>query len=163
MFPRRFMGVVVAGFIALGVFMMVNANAQRDAWMQGYLLGRVSGGGSDAAASTLLPLVYGGYLGQGGPGGFAPFLFIGLAALAIFGVSRAMRAQAWRHHGGAWGQPGQLPPWAKPEQTPGSEDASRAQTPPWGHRPPWWGDAPPSTPVPQTETSESGPKPAAWV
>ncbi len=161
MFPRRFVGVIVAGLIALGVFMMVNANAQRDAWMQGYLLGRVSGGGSDAAASTLLPLVYGGYLGHGGPGGFAPFLFIGLAALAFFGVTRAMRAAAWRHHGGGWGQPGQLPPWWNQEQAPPPGDAPHAQTPPWSHRPPWWGEPTPSTPAP--EASESGPKPAAWL
>lgn len=162
MFPRRFMGIVIAGLIALGVFMSVSANAQRDAWMQGYLLGRVSGGGSDAAASTLLPLIYGGHLGGSPFGGFGPFLFIGLAALAVFGVSRAMRAAAWRHHGGAWGQPGQLPPWwSQEQQTPPSDDAPRTQTPPWGHRPPWWSEPTPPTPAP--ETSESGPKPAAWV
>jgi hypothetical protein len=100
-----------------GIIFGLSGAAQRDAWTQGYLVGRLSAidGGAAALAPVTggLPQTAGQVYGVGwghrgfGFGGFLGFLFLGGLLFFIFGaMRRAMMWRHWVHQYGAPGQPG---------------------------------------------------------
>ncbi len=97
MFGRRWIGLAVAALLVIVVISAANGSAQQNAWMQGYMAGRLSAG-SDGGAAALAPYMMPG--GAFGPhfGGAAPGLLLGLGFLALgfFALTRG--------HGGRWQQ-----------------------------------------------------------
>ncbi len=186
MFPRRFLGIAIGVLLLFGLLFVVGPSMQRDAWMQGYLVGQMASGKDAGSAALLAPYM----MHQGGPGfgGFGFFLLIPLAVLFFIGMGKFMRHRAWQHGygGGAQGWQGgpggwhrHGPPWAQGQPQPQNPDQPQGQppeqgqtgTPPWGQgTPPWaawqqppWGQpsgAPPSNPwqgPPQSPPQPSAP------
>ncbi len=124
MFPRRLVIGVVVGLLVLGLLMTGISSMQRDAWMQGYLLGRLSTGSDGGTTGQLLPYLYPGY---GGPhfGGFGFIFFLGLLFLLFVGLRHFFRYQAWHQQGGPeggpWGRRGHRPPWWDWDEAPKSK------------------------------------------
>ncbi len=110
MFPRRLIFVGLAALLVIGLLMANNSAAQRDAWTQGYLVGRLSAGSAGTGNAAPLPPYaypgaypgYDGAWGYPGPhhGGFGAILLVGLGLLFFFGISRFFRG--W--HGGRPGE-----------------------------------------------------------
>jgi hypothetical protein len=111
-------------------------SGQRDAWMEGYTMGRLTAAaGVEGAIAPMVPYAgpYAmGYRGHGpGFGGFL-FLLLGAGALFFVGSRIAMRAR-WK----AWamqGQQGFGPGWGPGGMHPGAGSDSQAQ---WRQGPPW--------------------------
>ena len=154
MFQRRFMFVALVGLIVLVLLFGAVSAGQRDAWTQGYMMGRLSAGTDGAnSAAPLLPYMYGGQFGLH-PffGGFGLLLLIG-GLFLFFGVARCFRFHAWGMHGGPWahGPEGQAP-----------SDQQQARG--WGRRgygpPPWWHgwEHPEEKSQPAPDEPESGAK-----
>ena len=61
MFPRRFLVVALVALLALGLFTAINSTLQRDAWLQGYTLGRLSAGTQGGNVAPLPPSFNPGY------------------------------------------------------------------------------------------------------
>jgi hypothetical protein len=130
--------MILIGLAVLAGLALLFAGAtagQRSAWMEGYMMGRLSvattgaEAGTGAAAAALLP--YGPY-GMGfahrGPGfGGVLFLLLGLGAVAFF-ASRCVHRARWRAWMAAQGAPG------------GAQAEWRYGPPPWAHGP--WGHGP---------------------
>ena len=170
MFPRRFVMVAVVGLVVFALLGAWSGSVQRDAWLQGYLVGQAAGG-EGAKAAPLAPFLYGGYGPFGGPrfgsnpfGFLFPLLFFGLV---IFGLSRLGRFMAWQRWAAQGGPGGPQGP-----QGPGSEgQAPQFGQPygPWGwhgrhgHRPPWWAQPPQSGQQPQSgDAPTQPPTPRGW-
>lgn len=117
---------LLAGGLALVVLALIFGavtNGQRDAWTQGYLVGRLTAveGEGALAATGLLPYAAYGFP-QRGPGfGGLVFLLLGIGALAFIG-SRFVRMAQWR----AWAAQQGI----TPERYPNA---------PWGGAPMSWG------------------------
>jgi hypothetical protein len=114
------------------------ATAQRQAWMQGYMMGQMAGGTGSQQAAPILPYLYGGQAGpwSGGFGSGSPLLLIGGILLLFIGL-RFLFDGPGRRHGGS--QPG------------GTEWAHAWRRPPWCERQ----AAPtPETPAPQPATGD---------
>ena len=117
---------ILAGVLALVVLALIFgavSNGQRDAWTQGYLVGRltaVEGEGALAPAGLLPYAAYG--FSQRGPG-FGGFLFLllGIGALLFIG-GRFVRMAQWR----AWAAQQGITPESHPNA-------------PWGGPPMSWG------------------------
>jgi hypothetical protein len=132
MFHRRFLLIAVAGLIVLGLLIGAQGAAQRDAWMQGYMMGRLSDGSAAGSAGALLPYAYQG--GSFGPshfgGGFGVLFGIGLLILGLAFAGRCMHARMWGMHGGPW-----------QEHAEGHGEGGHDEHARYGHRPPfWWPD-----------------------
>lgn len=117
---------ILAGVLALVVLALIFgavSNGQRDAWTQGYLVGRLTAVEGEGALATAGLLPYAAYgLPQRGPG-FGGILFLLLGAGAIFFIgSRFARMAQWR----AWAAQQGITPEGQP-------------TPPWGGPPMGWG------------------------
>lgn len=179
--PRRFLiGGVVALLVLFGIFGAVNSSAKQDAYMQGYLMGRLSASG-EGATGPVAPFMVPGY---GYPGGFGgprfggnpfgfifPLLFFGLV---LFGLSRLFRFAAWRRWGGPRGY-GPGGPWGGPHgwhgqpQPPaggGGEGQPQPGWGPWGWQgqtPPGWGQAPGAAPKSDDPAAEDRPRNASYV
>jgi hypothetical protein len=149
MFHRRPLFGLIVLLVIFGLILAGGAAAQRNAWMQGYMMGRLSSGTDGAGANTLPPFAYGGGYGwgYGGPhfGGFLGFLVVVGILFLVFGGMRRfhMMHGPWRQ--GMWQQGADQP------DDPERQQAAQAGGPeggPWGgpwarhgrgHRPPWWG------------------------
>ena len=85
MFGRRWIGLAVAALLIVVVFSAAGASAQRNAWTQGYMAGRLSAGTDGAAALAPYMMMPGSPLspGYGGFGGGSGGLVIGLGLLAL--------------------------------------------------------------------------------
>ncbi len=99
MFYKRWIVIGLAALLLFGLVSAISGAGQREAWMEGYIAGRLSTGsdGGAALAPYMMPGSpfgphYGGF-------GFGPGLFLGLAflALGVFLLSR-------RFHGGRWSE-----------------------------------------------------------
>jgi hypothetical protein len=105
MFYKRWIVIAAAALLVIGLISAISGAGQREAWMEGYMAGRLSTGSDGGAA--LAP-----YMMPGSPfaphyGGFGPGLFIGLGflALGLFLVSRrfhsgrfAGKSDEWHEH-----------------------------------------------------------------
>ena len=92
MFYKRWFVIVLAALLVIGVVSAISGAGQREAWMQGYMAGRMSTG-SDGGADLTPYMLPGGPLGpRYGGFGPGPGLFIGLAFLALgaFLIGRRM-------------------------------------------------------------------------
>lgn len=146
MFRGRFIVGILGMFLLFGVLSSVAGGMQRDAWTQGYLVGRLSAGSAPEGGTAVPPLpnLYTGYQGYTGfTGGFHAGHFgvfgliigFGLFLLILMGLAKFFRAMAWHHRGGPWGGP-----WSRYENRP----------PAWG-----WHESPPQ---PQPEQGGGGPQ-----
>lgn len=157
--------VVLIGLTVLAGLALLFAGAaavQRGAWMEGYMMGRLSAVSITAeagGAAAMLPYApYGMGFAHRGPGfGGVLFLLLGLGAVAFF-ASRCLHRARWRAWMAAQGaqagpQPGAPPPWMHGPWGHG----------PWGHGP--WEGSPGSQPTAQSQPSappaSSAPEPPA--
>jgi hypothetical protein len=99
MFYKRWIVIGLAALLLFGVVSAIGGAGQREAWMEGYIAGRLSTG-SDGGAALAPYMMPGGPFGPHYGGfGFGPGLFLGLGflALGVFLLSR-------RFHGGRWNE-----------------------------------------------------------
>ncbi|MFO7631082.1 MAG: hypothetical protein R6W76_01015 [Caldilinea sp.] len=117
---------ILAGIVVLVVLALIFgaiANGQRDAWTQGYLVGRLTAveGEGALASAGLLPYAAYGYPPRGPGFGSVLFLLLRLGAVFFIG-SRFVRMAQWR----AWA--------AQQGSTPEGQPNA-----PWGGPPMGWG------------------------
>ncbi len=156
MFPRRFMMIAAVALLLFVFVFAVVPNAQHDAWTQGYLVGRLSGG-SAASSSTapLPPYVYPGDMGYAGPnygphfGGIGFILLLVLGFFLVTRFARCMSWHAWQHWGGPEGE-GQGP--QGPQGSQGTQTFYGGPRRRYGRHAPWWDwdDEPYAGPEPQS-------------
>lgn len=123
MFRGRFVLIGVAALVVLALVFGAVSSGQRDAWTQGYLVGRLTAVEGDAALAPTGLLPYAAYgFPQRGPG-FGGFLFLllGVGAVLFIG-SRFARMAQWR----AWAAQQGVNPEGQPNG-------------PWGGPPMGWG------------------------
>lgn len=109
MFGRRWIGFALAALLVIVVISAVGGSAQRNAWMQGYMAGRLSAG-TDGGAAALTPYMMPGSPFMPGYGGFGHgiglFIGLGILALGFFALTRGRghhrhwqaRKEAWAQH-----------------------------------------------------------------
>jgi hypothetical protein len=119
----RFLLAGVLALVVLALLFGAVTNGQRDAWTQGYLVGRLSAVEGEAALAPAGLLPYAAYsLPQRGPGfGSLLFLLLGVGAVIFIG-SRFARMAQWR----AWAAQQGISPESYPHA-------------PWGGPPMHWG------------------------
>ena len=108
---KRIIGLVVAALVVLGLLLAVGGGMQRDAWMEGYTIGRLTAAaGVDGALAPVAP--YMPYaMPHRGPG-FGGFLFLLLGGAAFFFVvTRFLHMARWRAWAMQGGQPGAQGDW----------------------------------------------------
>lgn len=90
MFTKRWIGFAFAILLVILVVSAIGGAGQRDAWMQGYMVGRLSTG-ADGGAAIAPYMMYGGNFGPHfGFGGTGVFWGIGLLLLGFFLISRRL-------------------------------------------------------------------------
>jgi hypothetical protein len=94
MVGRRWIGFALAALLIIVVISTVGGQTRQNAWMQGYMAGRLSAG-SDGGAALAPYMMPGGPFGYGGGFGHGIGLFIGLGFLA-FGFFALTRGRG--HH-----------------------------------------------------------------
>ncbi|HAJ35903.1 MAG TPA: hypothetical protein DCL15_09435 [Chloroflexi bacterium] len=114
----RFLLAGVLALVVLALIFGAVTNGQRDAWTQGYLVGRLTAveGEGALAATGLLPYAAYGFP-QRGPGfGGLVFLLLGIGALAFIGSRFAHMAQwrAWAARQGMTPESYPNAPWGDP-------------------------------------------------
>ena len=133
MVGKRFLMKALVGLLVIALLIGGASSLQRNAWMQGYMMGQL-GAGADGSAA--LPYMAYGLQGYGGPdlgGGLAILLGIGLLALLFMGFSRVFLGRPWAMQGGPQGGPqgGDEQSWQRMAQA-HAERAARH----WRHGPP---------------------------
>ena len=137
MYGKRFLMKALVGLLVIALLIGGVSSLQRNAWMQGYIMGQLSAGGTGSAA---LPYMAYGLQGNGGPGlggGLAILFGIGLLALLFMGFGRMFLGRPWAMHDGPQGGPVGGPvgtdeqSWQRMAQT-HAERAARH----WRHGPP---------------------------
>ncbi|MSP14737.1 MAG: hypothetical protein EXR62_17485 [Chloroflexi bacterium] len=158
MFRGRFIMGILAIFLIFGLFSSIGGGMQRDAWTQGYLVGRLSTSTEGSSAVPPAPVLIPGYQGFAGFhgaswgahfGGFGLLLGIGFFFLVLMGLGKFFRFFAWRHmggpQGGPWGRYESWPPgWGWHHQSPPGPKPQQGGPEGWqsgrqGSPPPWWG------------------------
>ena len=99
MFGRHGLAKVLVGLIVIALIVGALSSGQRNAWTQGYLMGRAGAGLESGAGVPGWPYGYPQYGGLSF-GGLGPLLILALLALLFIGASRAFRRGAWAAHGG---------------------------------------------------------------
>lgn len=133
MFRERFVWIGLAALLVIGLIIAGGAHAQQGAWMDGFMMGRLTAvAGTNTAVAPVAPvapvMAYPvgypmGYPHQGpGFGGFL-FLLFG-AGMVFFVVSRFVHMARWR----AWAM---QQDWSQS----GAEGEWRGGPPPWMHGP----------------------------
>ena len=134
MVGKRFLMKALAGLLVIALLMGGASSLQRNAWMQGYMIGQLGANGGGSAA---IPYMAYGLQGYGGPhlgGGLAILLGIGLLALLFMGFGRVFLGRPWAMQGGPQGggpQGGDEQSWQRMAQA-HAERAARH----WRHGPP---------------------------
>ena len=145
--------LIALAVLAIGALLFAGAAAgQRSAWMEGYMMGRLSaGGGAEAAgagaaaAAAMLPYApYGVGFAHHGPGFGGVLLVLGAVAFGLFLCRFAHRArwarwQTWMAMQGAQQGAAQAGSQAGPQGWP-QADWRHGPPPPWMHGP--WGRGP---------------------
>ena len=139
---ERMVWIGLAAVLVLGLVFGAVSSGQRDAWLEGYTMGRLAASSGDGAAvvtAPYLPYAYGGGPQHGfGFGGFLFLLFAG--GLIFFLVTRFARMAQWRAWaaqggpGGPGGPGGQgwqgPPPWAQHRMRWGCQGEQAEAAPP---------------------------------
>lgn len=156
--------MVLIGVAALAIVALLFAGAaagQRGAWMEGYMMGRLSavspGAEAGAAAAAMLPYApYGVGFAHRGPGfGGVLFLLLGIGVVVFFAgrFAHRSRRQAWMAMQAAQAGQGQGAPQADWRHGP----------PPWMHgswgREPWGHEPWPSQPAAPSEQAQAPAQP----
>lgn len=102
MFYKRWIVIAIAALLVFGGLSAMSGAGQREAWMQGYMAGRLSAG-SDGDAALAPYLMPGGAFGPR-YGGVGPGLFFGLGflALGLFLISRRLHSARWSGKPDEW-------------------------------------------------------------
>lgn len=161
MFGRGFLMKALVGLLVLVLLVSGVSAMQRNAWTQGYMMGRLATGSDGGAVAPVMPYGYPGYAGPSF-GGYGLILGIGLLALLFLGVGRAFRHRAWAMHGGPDGDPrgGHDPQWQQhmAEWRRWAQEARAEHRARNGrHGPPWcwdWEEKPEGE-IPKPETAEA--------
>lgn len=139
MFGKRFLVTALVGLLVIALLVGGMSAMQRNAWSQGYMMGRLSTGSDGGAVTPYVPYGYPGsaYLG-GAPfgGGLGLIFLLGLLFVLFLAIGRSFRHRAWAMHGGPDGGPDGMSdhPWKHMGPPAGGQGAQQ-----W-HRPPWcWG------------------------
>lgn len=130
----RFLVVLLAALIVIGLVILGGLAIHRIGWSQGYKVGQLAAGSEEGAT-----VPYGAY-------GFGPsglFLTIGLLLLLLIMIGKFFRFWAWKMAGGPWmmaGSPevkrwarhwhrphGPMPPWCWGWEEPSEEKAEKAE------------------------------------
>jgi phosphotransferase system glucose/maltose/N-acetylglucosamine-specific IIC component len=145
---RRIVFIVIAALVVIGLLFGVGSSMQRNAWMEGYTMGRLTAAaGVDGALAPMMPYapVAVGYPQHGPSFGGVLFLFFG-AGLFFLIASRFWHRARWQEWAAQSGQPGETrhgPPWMH---------HGRGC---WGHHsPPAQGSASPSPTQAETKPTE---------
>jgi hypothetical protein len=133
MHGKRFLMKVLVGLFVIALLIGGASSLQRNAWMQGYMVGQL-GAGADGGAA--MPYMAYGLQGYGGPhlgGGLTILLGFGLLALLFMGFGRIFLGRSWAMQGGPEGGPqgGDEQSWQRMAQA-HAERAARH----WRHGPP---------------------------
>jgi hypothetical protein len=133
MVGKRFLMKALVGLLVIALLIGGASSLQRNAWMQGYMMGQLSGGGDGKAVIPYMAYGLQGYGGSGLGGGLAILLGVGLLALLFMGFSRVFRGGPWAMQGGPQGGPqsGDEQSWQRMAQA-HAERAARH----WRHGPP---------------------------
>ena len=90
----------LVGLLVIALLIGGASSLQRNAWMQGYMMGQLSAGGDGKAAIPYMAYGLQGYGGPGLGGGLAILLGVGLLALLFMGFSRVFLGRPWAMQGG---------------------------------------------------------------
>ena len=99
MVGKRFLMKALVGLLVIALLIGGASSLQRNAWMQGYMMGQL---GAGADGGTALPYMAYGLQGYGGPGlggGLAILFGIGLLALLLRGFRPGLPRPALGHAG----------------------------------------------------------------
>jgi len=154
MFRGRWLMMVLVGLLIFAVVGGIGSAMQRNAWNEGYMMGRLAIGGQDGAPAPMQPYAYSyprqGFGGGGFFGGLGFLLGLGLLLFLVSGFFRIWRWRAWAMQGGPGAMPGGS--W----RGPGHEA--------WRHfhgtRRGCWGDAAEKSADQPAAKPEANPKPA---
>jgi hypothetical protein len=130
MHGKRFLVPALAGLLVIVLLFSGVSAMQRNAWSQGYMLGRLSTGADAGAVAPLMP--YGYSSGHSFGGGFGLVIGIGLLLL-LLGAGRAFHGRPWAMHGGPHGMDAEA--WQRMAQAHAERHARHGR-----HGPPWCWD-----------------------
>jgi len=133
MYGKRFLMKALVGLLVIALLIGGASSLQRNAWMQGYMMGQLGASGGGSAAIPYMAYGLQGYGGPGLGGGLAILLGVGLLALLFMGFSRVFHGRPWATPGGPQGGPqsGDEQSWQRMAQA-HAERAARH----WRHGPP---------------------------
>jgi hypothetical protein len=134
MVGKRFLMKALVGLLVIALLIGGASSLQRNAWMQGYMMGQLSAGGDGKAVIPYMAYGLQGYGGSGMGGGLAILLGVGLLALLFMGFSRVFHGRPWAMQGGdpqGGPQGGDEQSWQRMAQA-HAERAARH----WRHGPP---------------------------
>ena len=100
MVGKRFLMKALVGLLVIALLIGGASSLQRNAWMQGYMMGQLGAGGDGKAVIPYMAYGLQGYGGPGLGGGLAILLGIGLLALLFMGFSRVFLGRPWAMQGG---------------------------------------------------------------
>jgi hypothetical protein len=148
MYGKRFLMKALVGLLVIALLIGVSSSMQRNAWMQGYMMGQLSAGGDGKAVAPYMAYSLQGYGGSGLGGGLAILLGVGLLALLFLGFGRIFLGGRWATPGGSQAADEQA--WQRLAQAHAERVARR-----WGHGPPGcWDEA--GKPVAESSVPEAG-------
>jgi hypothetical protein len=145
MVGKRFLIKALVGLLVIALLIGGASSLQRNAWMQGYMMGQLGASGGGSAAIPYMAYGLQGYGGPGLGGGLAILLGLGLLALLFVGFSRIFIGRPWAMQGGPQGADEQS--WQRMAQAHAERVARH-----WRHGPPGCWDQ-----VEKTEAESSVP------
>jgi len=117
MYGKRFLMKALVGLLVIALLIGGASSLQRNAWMQGYMMGQLGAGADGGAAIPYMAYGLQGYGGPGLGGGLAILLGLGLLAVLFMGFSRVFLGRPWAMQGGPQGGCQQGGPLGADEQS----------------------------------------------
>jgi hypothetical protein len=105
MVGKRFLMKALVGLLVIAHLIGGASSLQRNAWMQGYMMGQLGASGDGKAVIPYMAYGLQGYGGPGLGGGLAIFLGVGVLALLFIGFSRVFHGRPWATPGSPQGGP----------------------------------------------------------
>jgi hypothetical protein len=117
MVGKHFLMKALGGLLVIALLIGGASSLQRNAWMQGYMMGQLGAGADGGAAIPYMAYGLQGYGGPGLGGGPAILLGIGLLALLFVGFSRVFHGRPWAMQDGPQSGSSQGDPLSGDEQS----------------------------------------------